>query len=158
MKITLDGRSTPARACDTDPRSSVASPRSSGLQNTQTSGYMHFTLERDSRRSSGSTCTQASRSSVKVPARAWVKFLENPDWPPSTKLNLQPSKTHFSGPKLWKTLGNPQKNMLKTSFQEIMAQEQPNLCKINMNFMNMLLIQHARTSLNSNPPKHNQTW
>ena len=64
-------------------------------------------LERGKPRSSEGLCHTLKRgSSVKVHARAWVKFLENQDWPPNMKFNNQPSKTQFPGPKLWKTLGN----------------------------------------------------
>ena len=59
--------------------------RSSRLQNIWTSGHMHFTLEHDFPRSSGSACTQSAHSSVKSYARAWVQNLEFPNSSPKHK-------------------------------------------------------------------------
>ena len=80
---------------------------SSGLQNIWTSRHMHFTLERDFLRSSGSACTQSVRSNLKSSARAWIQNLEFPYWSSSTKLIFKSFKLDSFRLIFWKTLGNP---------------------------------------------------
>ena len=61
MKFTLDGRSIPARAWNTSPRSSVHFPARADCKHMQSTRYTHFLLERYFPRSSVSSKSGISR-------------------------------------------------------------------------------------------------
>ena len=85
VKITLDGRSTPARACATSPRLSVQTPARADCKHNKSAGYTNFPLERQLPCLSGSPKSRIPRFELQAQNQvlmhqirsSWANILEN---------------------------------------------------------------------------------